>query len=552
MDLSPFGAAARHGRALHAARNAGRRSVVLLLASALAMIGALVVVSPAQAAPATPDFGPSIDAYASSDGQDTCDPTAKPGVTGFRELLNDTYGSHTGYITRACGDGGTSEHKEGRALDYMLDIKDSADRAVANDVLAWLMATDKYGNTHAMARRLGIMYIIWNRKIWWSYRASSGWQNYTGSNPHTDHIHFSFSWRGALKQTSWWTAVPLGGSPDDVSKDGVAVSTHARIALYTVRSDGDVWGRSQGAPGGVFNDWQRLSTGGGFQGRVAVLRSDDDKVALYARRNGTIYGASQDEAGGSFGEWIPIGTNGAGVVGDPRAVYGYAGRIAIYALNGNGNIAGVSQVTRGGAFGAWQELTSGGGYSGKPSAVVDSKQRISVYARRDGTVYGASQAQAGGPLGNWYAIAADSPAIGGDPAAVWTSGGRIALYTTNNAGDVYGTNQTSAGGAFKSWQRLTTTGGYTGKPSVLVDEDGRVAIYVQRAGTIYGASQAETGGSFGSWYALGTQSPPITGDPTAVRSVGDRIAIYAATSGDSIGGVNQVAAGGAFGTWATL
>ena len=39
---------------------------------------------------------------------------------------------------------------------------------------------------HANARRLGIMYMIWNRRIWSSYKASSGWRKYSGSNPHTD------------------------------------------------------------------------------------------------------------------------------------------------------------------------------------------------------------------------------------------------------------------------------------------------------------------------------------------------------------------------------
>lgn len=28
---------------------------------------------------------------------------------------------------------------------------------------------------------------------------------FPGPNPHLDHIHFSFSWAGAMKRTSWWT-----------------------------------------------------------------------------------------------------------------------------------------------------------------------------------------------------------------------------------------------------------------------------------------------------------------------------------------------------------
>ncbi len=70
--------------------------------------------------------------------------------------------------------------------------------------LTWLLKTDKYGNKHANARRLGIMYLIWNDKIWSSSQAADGWREYNGSNPHTDHIHFSLSWAGAHQETSWW------------------------------------------------------------------------------------------------------------------------------------------------------------------------------------------------------------------------------------------------------------------------------------------------------------------------------------------------------------
>ena len=69
----------------------------------------------------------------------------------------------------------------------------------------WLVKTDKYGNRYAKARRLGIQYLIWNHKIWGSYSASSGWRKYTGANPHTDHVHISFTWAGARKKTSFWT-----------------------------------------------------------------------------------------------------------------------------------------------------------------------------------------------------------------------------------------------------------------------------------------------------------------------------------------------------------
>jgi hypothetical protein len=164
--------------------------------------------SPARAAPPTPDFGPAIDAYAAWDLQDTCDPTAKPGVTGLRDIRNAAYGTHTSYIALACGGESGNEHYEGRALDYRLNAANANDRAVADDILSWLMATDRHGNQHANARRLGIMYILWNRQRWSAYRAADGWQpccSQPSDDPHTDHIHISFSWAGARKQTTWWT-----------------------------------------------------------------------------------------------------------------------------------------------------------------------------------------------------------------------------------------------------------------------------------------------------------------------------------------------------------
>ena len=45
----------------------------------------------------------------------------------------------------------------------------------ASALINWLFAKDKAGRPYANVRRLGIMYMIWNNKIWESYRASDGW-----------------------------------------------------------------------------------------------------------------------------------------------------------------------------------------------------------------------------------------------------------------------------------------------------------------------------------------------------------------------------------------
>lgn len=141
--------------------------------------------------------------------QVTCDPRVRPGVGAFRDLMLTTYGGGDDGITRPCTSGGTSEHKEGRAWDWRLSAAVPTERATGDAVLDWLMAKGPDGTWAWQARRFGIMYVIWNGRIWSVYRAQEGWRPYQGADPHTTHVHFSFSWDGAMKRTSWWTGRPV-------------------------------------------------------------------------------------------------------------------------------------------------------------------------------------------------------------------------------------------------------------------------------------------------------------------------------------------------------
>ncbi len=174
---------------------------------ALTLVALVVVAGPVFARhPAPPHrYGPAIEATADYEPQTTCSPRAKPGVVAFSKLLLRTYPSTRSMgIARSCSVGGTSEHKEGRAFDWGVSAGSAADRKRVRNLVRWLLQTDRHGNEYAMARRLGIQYMIWNKRIWRAYSADSGWSAYTGSSPHTDHVHFSFSWKGARKNTSFW------------------------------------------------------------------------------------------------------------------------------------------------------------------------------------------------------------------------------------------------------------------------------------------------------------------------------------------------------------
>jgi hypothetical protein len=163
-----------------------------------------------QVAGLPPSGAGPLDDLAPYQPQSTCDPPPKPGVVGFQQIVLAAFPATSSFgISRDCSIGGRSEHKEGRAWDWGVAVNNPGERAAARRVFRWLFGADANGRPFAMARRLGVMYIIYNRRIWGSYRADEGWRRYVGVNPHTDHVHFSFSWEGAGKQTSYWDGSPV-------------------------------------------------------------------------------------------------------------------------------------------------------------------------------------------------------------------------------------------------------------------------------------------------------------------------------------------------------
>ncbi len=108
---------------------------------------------------------PSIDDYAAYEPQTKCAPTVKPAMEYLARWTVARFGGEYGGISRACG-GSRSEHKEGRAFDWTMDADSARDRRGVQRFLKKVFRTDRQGNEHALARRMGIMYIIWDDRIY--------------------------------------------------------------------------------------------------------------------------------------------------------------------------------------------------------------------------------------------------------------------------------------------------------------------------------------------------------------------------------------------------
>jgi hypothetical protein len=177
------------------------------IAALIAVVGLLATVVPAQALGfllPTRFSMKKIETMAPYVPQTSCQPAAKIGTVSLQAYLQKKYpGTGSDGISRACNIGGRSEHKEGRAFDWAVNYYNPKQRAQAEAMLHWLLKRDKMGRQFANARRLGVMYVIWDRQIWST--SDPVWRPYSGASAHRDHVHISLSWAGARGKTSFWT-----------------------------------------------------------------------------------------------------------------------------------------------------------------------------------------------------------------------------------------------------------------------------------------------------------------------------------------------------------
>ena len=115
------------------------------------------------------------------------------------------------------GSNNYSIHAEGRAIDFMVPLKNGqADNERVDELANWLVAN---------SARIGIQSVIWDRTYWRAATAPEG-RCYGGTHPHHDHIHVELNWEAAREETPFFEDLMDEGhgrpnvSPPAVSDDG--------------------------------------------------------------------------------------------------------------------------------------------------------------------------------------------------------------------------------------------------------------------------------------------------------------------------------------------
>jgi hypothetical protein len=154
----------------------------LALVGGESLTGGFVTVNSAKAAPAPRN----ADGGFSPESCSVNDPTTSGCITPrtlhmYQEVKKAGFNRFVGCHRN----GGPFEHPKGRACDWSLQksgfsIAHNADmKNYGNNLMAFLVRN---------ADRLGILYVIWFKQIWFP---ATGWKAYHGASTHQDHVHVS-------------------------------------------------------------------------------------------------------------------------------------------------------------------------------------------------------------------------------------------------------------------------------------------------------------------------------------------------------------------------
>lgn len=461
----------------------------LLRAASVIAIAAAALSGPATSAsatvPAMPPQRIAIDAYAPSPSESGCAGGDTAGIRTFKALLQRAYPGVEDYgDTYVCK--GVSGHSVGRAWDWRVDVSHPVESAIGWETIGWLLATDEHGNRHAMARRLGVAYLIWDNKIWSSAKGPYTQRTYYPDSTskvcspadrtclHLDHVHFSLSAEAGAEVTTGYVEHYMG--PDAVSQQSAeqgvyfrggssrSVTPRQRYRWFTAAtgwsSEVDLGSTPESGPS--VTSWG--------PSRVDVFHRGGASTLLHRWWDGTWQPLT--------GIWEDLGAPPGGATSGPDAA-SWSGS------NGNRHI---NVFVRGAdkalwmrtynssscpcGWGEWESL--GGVLTSDPGAISTEPGRIDVFVRGtdDAMWHRAFVAGSG-----WAAWASRGGLLRGAPDAA--ANGDKPWVAVRGVDDAVHRITTTASGAWSGWSSLgPPPGGARSDPTALA-RDGELHVWVR-------------------------------------------------------------------------
>lgn len=129
--------------------------------------------------------------------------SAAPAILRLREQINAMYPARSkasdGIMGDAAHEARASDHNDGNAIDFTHDLEHGPDLEALADVLLSDRRTK---------------YVIWNKRIASPSISAGAWRPYSGTNPHTRHLHLSILAEARSDTADWpQTGAASGGGP---------------------------------------------------------------------------------------------------------------------------------------------------------------------------------------------------------------------------------------------------------------------------------------------------------------------------------------------------
>ena len=273
------------------------------------------------------------------------------------------------------------------------------------------------------------------------------------------------------------------------SSIAAARDADGRLRMFGANAGGDVFERSQAAPGGAWSSWNELD---GALRSVAAETNADGRVELFGvNGGGSIFHRWQVAPGGAWSPWAQLD----GLLASIAVARNADGRLEIFGTNVEDDVFHRWQTAPGsGAWSAWSRFD---GALSQVAAEGNADGRLELFGvNSGGSVFHRWQITPGGAWSPWAQLDGLLSSI----AAARDADGRLEIFGTNGDDDVFHRGQIAPGGAWSPWEQFD---GSLSEVAAETNADGRVELFgVNRTASIFHRSQVAPGGAFSGWAQL--------------------------------------------------
>lgn len=273
--------------------------------------------------------------------------------------------------------------------------------------------------------------------------------------------------------------------------------------------------------------------------------ADGRLVVLMRGRDGAIYSCTQAKRSGAWGRWVRLGGS---VVGNPIVVRDAQGRLQFFARGADGVLHGRRQVAPGGGWSGWTSL--GMAVGSDPVLAVGADGSLQIAARgEDGALSAATQPARSADWTPWAVLDGSTAGSTASPPSLGVDAdGGLEVFVRNADNSIADARQ-AAGGQWLPW--ANAGGRVMGRPVTGRDAGGLRLFVLGTDGLVYQKSRSGPSAPWSDWSALPTAPVPGMGDPALATNPDGSLQLFVRGVDRAVYTIRQTSPG-VWSAWANL